>query len=369
MLELIIVILIVLVASGLCSGSEAALFSIPLIKARQLAQDGTRASHALLRIRENMSRPIASIVILNNIANIVGSIIVGALATRLLGAAWLGVVSGALTFLVIIFAEIIPKTLGERYADRIALMVARPVLVLTFLFTPLVWMVEKLTAPLTAGKPLPVTNEAEIQLMADLGRQEGVIEADESEMIKRVFRLNDVTAGDIMTPRVAMTTLPASASLDAVRERIAASPHSRIVVTASDEDMDDVRGVALQRDLLAALVSGHQATSVFDYTREVEFIPESVRADQLLEFFRNRRQHLAVVIDEYGGVSGVVSLEDVVETLTGEIVDETDRVVDLRAVARKRGQAALSRQDDGVTGWQDDRVAEDGGGGAGRAGG
>jgi len=344
MLELIAVIITILVLSGLCSGSEAALFSVPLIKARQLTQDGGRPAVALLRIQENMSRPIASIVILNNIANIVGSIIVGGLASNLFGAAWLGVISGVLTFLVIIFAEIIPKTVGERYAEQISLLVARPVLMLTFVFTPLVWLVEKLTAPLTAGKIVPVTNEAEIQLLADLGGREGVIEADESEMIRRVFLLNDVTAADLMTPRVAMTTLPAALTLGEVQERIINSPHSRIVVIGDDEDIDDVRGTVLQNELLSALVADRREALVSEFVRETEFIPESVQADQLLDFFRGRRQHLAVVIDEYGGVSGVVSLEDVLETLTGEIMDETDKFVDLRAVARKRGLARLRNQ-------------------------
>lgn len=345
MLELIIVIITILLVSGLCSGSEAALFSVPIITARQLAQEGGRSAMALLHIEENLSRPIASIVILNNIANIVGSIIVGGLASNLFGATWLGVISGTLTFLVIIFAEIIPKTLGERYAVQISLLMARPVQVLTFVFTPLVWLVEKITSPLTAGRVVPVTNEAEIKLMADLGGREGVIEADESEMIKRVFMLNDVTAADLMTPRVAMTSLPASATLSTVQEQIVNSPHSRIVITASDGEIDDVRGTALQSELLSALVAGRGDTHVGEFIREPEFIPESVRADQLLDFFRKQRKHLAIVIDEYGGVSGVVTLEDVLETLTGDIMDETDMFVDLRAVARKRGQAALRDQE------------------------
>jgi CBS domain containing-hemolysin-like protein len=343
MLELSLAVAAVLIMSGLCSGTEAALFSIPILRTRQLAQEGGGAAEALTQIRENMSRPIATIVILNNVANIVGSITVGLIATRVLGEALLGVVSGVLTFLVIIFAEIIPKTLGERYAEPIALAAARPVLLLTFFFTPLVWLIELLTSPITKGRPLlPATNEAEIKLLADLGHQQGMIEKDESEMIKRVFQMNDLTAEQIMTPRVAMTQAQADATLDAMQETILRSPHSRIVLVG--ESVDDVVGIALKSELLSALIAGKGALKINQFSRDPYFVPQSVRADNLLASFRKSRRHLAVVIDEYGGVAGVVSLEDVLETLTGAIVDETDRVSDLRAQARRRGKAALADQ-------------------------
>ena len=344
MFELILAIAVVLLMSALCSGTEAALFSIPILRTRQLAQGDGRAALALVRIRENMSRPIATIVILNNVANIVGSITVGLIATQVLGEAWLGVVSGVLTFLVIICAEIIPTTLGERHAEPIALAAARPVLLLTFLFTPLVWLIELITSPITKGRPLlPATNEAEIQLLADLGHQQGMIEKDESEMIKRVFRMNDVTAEQLMTPRVAMTQVPADATLASVQEEIISSPHSRIVLVG--ESVDDVLGITLKSELLTALIEGLGEMQISKFAREPYFVPQSVRADDLLASFRSSRRHLAVVIDEYGGVAGVVSLEDVLETLTGAIVDETDRVSDLRAQARRRGKAALEDQD------------------------
>jgi CBS domain containing-hemolysin-like protein len=281
-----------------------------------------------------MGRPIASIVILNNVANIVGSITVGGIAARVLGSEWLGVISALLTFLVIIFSEIIPKTLGERYAESISLSVARPTLVITFLLTPVVWVVERITAPITRGGAFPTTGEAEIKLLTQIGRQEGIIEQDEFEMIERVFRLNDVTAGDIMTPRVTMTTLPADAPLVDVRDPVIASPHSRIIVVGSD--VDDVVGIVLKSELLAAIVEGLEKRPTAHFMRDVQFVPQSVQADQLLEYFRRSRQHLAVVIDEYGGVAGVVSLEDVLETLTGDIVDETDQFANLRAAARRR---------------------------------
>ncbi len=334
MSQLFIVIGIVLAVSALCSGAEAALFSISLVRVRQAAEGGGAAARALLQIRANMGRPISTIVVINNIANIGGSIVIGDLAANIFGNRWIGLFSAGLTLAVIIFAEIIPKTLGERYANSIALLVAPPVRILTIIFTPIVWLIERLVAPIVGGSKGPTTNEAEIRLLARIGQQEGIIERDESEMIERVFRLNDTVAGHIMTPRVSLTYLYADDTLEEARERILTSEHSRLIVVGAS--IDEVRGIALRNELLAALLAGREHEPVAEVMRPANFIPASVRADKLLQVFRQTRQHLAVVIDEYGGVAGVVTLEDVLEVLTGEIVDETDRVADLQAEARQK---------------------------------
>ncbi|NJN18076.1 MAG: HlyC/CorC family transporter [Oscillochloris sp.] len=334
MTELFITAGLVILVSALCSGSEAALFSISLTRVRQMAEGGSASSKALLAIRENMGRPISTIVVLNNIANIGGSIIVGDLAAEIFGSRWIGLFSAALTLAVIIFAEILPKTFGERFSETIAPLIARPIRTLTLLFTPIVWMIEVIVSPLIGTRKTPTTNEAEIRLLARIGLQEGVFERDESEMIDRVFRLNDTLARDIMTPRVSMTYLHADDTLEEARERVLTSEHSRIIVIG--DAIDEVRGIALRYELLAAMLGGHMDAPVSSVMRAASFIPSSVRADKLLEVFRQNRQHISVVIDEYGGVAGVVSLEDVLEVLTGEIVDETDRVADLQAEARAK---------------------------------
>jgi CBS domain containing-hemolysin-like protein len=209
--------------------------------------------------------------------------------------------------------------------------------------TPLVWLVEWVTSPITRGRPFPTTNEAEIKMLTQIGQQEGIIERDESEMIHRVFLLNDVTAADLMTPRVSTTSILAENTLHEAQNDIVASPHSRIVITG--ESPDDVYGIALKSELLTAIVAGKGTAPVADFIRDVQFIPPSVSADRLLQAFRRSRQHLAIVIDEFGGVAGVVTLEDVLETLTGDIVDETDRIVDLRAAARRKGRATLNNDE------------------------
>ena len=332
---LIVTVLIVLIGSGLCSGTETALLSVPSVRARQLAEAGGRQARALLAIKEHIARPIAAVVVLNNIFNIVGSIAVGRVAVATFGVAWVGVVSGVLTFLVILFSEIMPKTLAERHAERVALWTALPMRALTLVLTPVVMVFEVLTRPLTRGERGPSTNEAEIRLLAGIGRSEGVIEADEMEMIQRVFQLNDRLARDLMTPRIAVTWLPADQPIEEARADIIASEHSRILV--ADGDLDQVIGVALKHDLLAALLEGSGAT-VGDHARPVEAVPWLARADDLLQQFRRGRQHLVLVIDEHGGTMGLVTLEDVLEVLTGPIVDETDLRPDLRGYARARAR-------------------------------
>ncbi|MGF1517997.1 MAG: hemolysin family protein [Nodosilinea sp.] len=339
MLNLAIAILIMLLGSALCSGIETALLSVPLLKARQLAQSKQPAAMALYAIRQKINRPVATIVILNNLFNIVGSIAIGGIAARAFGDAMLGAFSGVLTFLVIVVGEILPKTLGERYAIPIALLVAIPVRTLTWVFTPVVWLLEKITNPFMVPGQRPITNEAEIKLMAAIGHQEGIIEADEAEMILRVFRLNDMKSINIMTPRVAVTHLPGSLTIAEAEAQILSSQHSRILV--SDSDIDHLLGLVLKNELLTALIRGQGHLLLRQVARPVRFVAETERADKLLQDFQTAREHLAVVVDEYGGVSGVVTLEDVLEVLTGEIVDETDRSIDLQTQARQRGRQIL----------------------------
>ncbi len=341
MLQIAIAMLIVIAGSAFCSCSETALLSVSPIRTRQLAQSRKPAALALHGIRERMNRPISTIVMLNNIFNIVGTAVITGLAAKNLQSNTAALIPGILTFLIIIFAEIFPKNLGERYAESVGLAVALPIASLTWLLTPLVMLLELLTSPITKGNRGPTTNEAEIKLLTRIGYQEGLIEDDEADMIQRVFRLNDVTAGDLMTPRVALTYLHGDETLGDSKADILNSQHSRIVVV--DESVDRVAGVALRSELLTAMIDDKYDATVASLARPVQFVPEVQRADRLLKTFRESREHLVVVLDEYGGVSGVVTLEDVLEELTGEIVDETDRNVDLQALARLRRRRLLRK--------------------------
>lgn len=339
MLTLVLVIVIVLLGSAFCSLTETVLLSVSEIRVRQWAQSKKAPALALLKIKQKINRPIASIVILNNIFNIVGSIIIGGTVTQELGDEWLGLLSGLLTFLIIIFGEILPKTLGQRYAEPLSLSLAIPVRYITFILTPVVWLLEKVTQPLTKGQVLPTTNETEIRFLTRIGKTEGVIEPDEAEMIHRVFHLNDLSASDLMTPRILLTYVKGDLTLGECQDFIINSEHTRILII--DDTIDNVIGTALKQELLTAIIEGKKDQTISQLARPANFVPETMRADYLLKKFQNIRQHLVVVIDEYGGVAGVVSLEDVLEVLTGDIVDETDKTINLQEIARKKRERLL----------------------------
>lgn len=324
---LVLTVCLLLLLSGLTSMTEAALFSVPLSRIHVALGARRRGARRLARIKEDMQRPVAALVILNNCVNIGGSIFVGFLAESVFGSARIAVFSALLTFLVIVFAEIIPKLLGERFSQGVALAAAPSLLLISRLLLPVIWLIEKITTPFAAKEQRSVASEEEIRVLAHLGNQAGQISGHERELILRAFRLNDVTARDIMTHRLKLSTLPADRRIADLRPEDIDLSHSRLLVT-DGEDLDKVSGVAYQRDLLLALARGPGDQTVDDIKKPATFVYESSPAHRLLREFQRTRQHLFVVVDEYGGTSGVVCLEDVLEELVGEIHDETDPVAE-----------------------------------------
>jgi len=328
MTELILAIIALLASSALASGTEAALFAIPQSKVMTLVQEKRRGSMALHKVKENMARPIMAIVIINNIANIIGSIAVGAIAEARFGhydgLPVVGIISGILTFLVILFAEIIPKTIGENRHVQISLFMAPAILFLTKAFLPGIWITEKLTMPVNKwlGTEQSVTSEEEILALTELGRKSGVIEQRESDLIQRVFELNDITAWDIMTPLARVDALDMNKTLSEVKEDVMNFTHTRIPVY--DDSINHIMGVVHVRDLLKAMAEDKMDLKVGALAKEASFVPESNRGNDLLHHFKQSKQHLVIVMNAFGTVLGVLSLEDVLEELVGDIVDETD---------------------------------------------
>lgn len=331
MQTLIFTILIILAGSALFAGIEAALFSVSLSRAKILAEQKRKGAGSLVAIKENMRRPIAVLVIFTDGFNIVGSMLVGVIASRIFESAGLGIVSAILTFLIIVFGEIIPKSFGENYAEKISLGAAKPLLFLTKIFSPFIWLIEKSTSRFT--KKTKIVSEEEIRILSHLGHLEGSIEEDEKEMIHKVFLLNDLTAKDIMTPRTVIVAFEGEMTLAEAEDRIYSLNHSRVPVY--HKNLDSVIGVCHARDLLAALGKGEKNKKISELRKEILFVPETMKADKLLPLFQKQRCHLAIVIDEFGGTSGLVTLEDVLEQLVGEIVDEKDKEVDKRIEAKK----------------------------------
>lgn len=323
MLTLVLLAMALLAASGLVSMTEAAIFSVSRSEVQLALEKRRHGARRLKAIKENLSKPIAALVILNNAINIGGSIFLGRMATGVFGSAWLGAFTALFTFLVILAGEIVPKTLGEKFAGAIALRTAPALTLLTELLRPVIFAIEKVCKPLSKfPRPRP-TAEDEIRALAKLGRETGTLDRHESELIRRVFLLNDVTAKDIMTHRLNLSSLPAETRLSELRPEEVERLHSRILV-AEGGDLDKVDGVVHQRELLLALARGRTELTVGDLKSAIPVVYEATPGHELLRKFQQTRQHLFLVVDEYGGTSGVVSLEDVLEELVGDIEDELD---------------------------------------------
>jgi len=315
-------VLAVIVLSALSSGSEVALFSVNYSQVLTAEEEGQRGAKTLRRVKENMARPIMAIVIWNNVANIVGSIAVGAIAAQVFGDKWLGVFSGVLTLLVIIFAEIIPKTIGEKHALKMALIVAPLVLALSRLLFPLIILIELLVRPFVRDTPL-TTSEAEIQALTRLGAQNDVIDEAERELIQRVFQLDDVTAGDILTPLGMVDALDGAHTVSEARDQVLNFNHTRLPVFR-DGRLNQIVGVVNVRAILRVLAEDRGSILVEELADDVNFVVDAMPGDDLLRYFQETKAHLAVVVNGVGTVLGVVTLEDVLEELVGEIDDETD---------------------------------------------
>ncbi|WP_269522528.1 hemolysin family protein [Coraliomargarita parva] len=329
-------ILLALGCSFLCSIAEAVLLSITPSFIESLRDKRPRRAARLSKLKlDNVDRSLAAILTLNTIAHTVGAILSGAKATLVFGSAWFGLFSAIMTLMILFLSEIVPKTLGAVYWKQLVGPTALFVHGLILFLYPMVWLSEKLTKLVARGKKAHVFSRDELISMARVGEASGHIPGSESRILRNLFRLGSLTANDIMTPRTVMTSLPEEMSLEAALPTVSKKPFSRIPVFRDDHD--HVTGFVLRDDVLMANARGKGADTLQSIRRDLLTVLDSVSLTELLEQLLENRQHLAIVLDEYGGSKGLVTLEDLVETLIGiEIVDETDNVVDMRALARKQ---------------------------------
>lgn len=322
MTTLLVLFVSIILASAICSMSEAAILSLPLVRARILHEEKRPNSKDLLYIKENITYAIASIVIVNNAINIVGSIFIGQQITIRFGNQWLGIASTVLTFSIIVASEIIPKTIGERHKITLSLFFAKPVRMLLWSFRPIVSLILQMTKPFVQDRKLPRVTEDEIKMMLKFARVEGTVEMDEEVLCNRVFKLNDVQAAQIMKPMDQIYALPAHKTLAEVKEDIINSRYSRIAVY--DKDPLDIVGTVQHRILLREIAKDNYQACVGDFMQEPIFVNWFTKADALLEKFQAYHQHLFIVQDSKGKDVGLVTMEDVLEELFGEIYDEKD---------------------------------------------
>jgi CBS domain containing-hemolysin-like protein len=321
LLLLALVVALMLVGSFVSSGVEAALLTVNPVKVHELArrERAVAGARELERLRQRLGRTLAVLVIANNIFNIFGSLMVGAIAAsvfsnRGISGPALPLFSVGLTVLLILLGEILPKSIGSRLALPVALSTAPALGLVVWLMGPVVLLLERVLPSITAENEIS-TDEEEIRQLARLGSQKGHIEADEAAMIAKVFQLNDLTARDLMVPRVAAPTLDGLATLAEQRPLLLGQPAAWWVVLG--EEVDEVLGVASRERFLTLLLEGQGEARVADLVDPVEFVPEMIRADRLLTSFRRNSSGVKVVVDEFGGFVGVIGPEAVLAMLAG----------------------------------------------------
>ena len=335
MTELVLTVGIVVGVSALCSLFEAVLYAVPLSHVESMAAGGQATGRILQKLRRNVDRPIAAILSLNTIANTAGAAVAGALAAQVMGQAWLVYFSAFFTLLILLFSEVIPKTAGVTFSRPLAGMIARPLQLLVWVFTPLIWLMQFATRLISRGGQEQQVSSDELIVMARLGEKSGGIDEHEAKVIRGILSLEEKSVRQIMTPRTVVFSLSAQMTLKEMREEVGMLNHSRVPVY--DENSEDIVGVVHRREVLTALAEGRGEVRLEKVMRPVEFVAESLSLERLLELFLERRKHLAVVLDEFGGLAGLVTLEDVLEEiLDAEIVDEFDQVADMRELARRR---------------------------------
>lgn len=329
---LIIYFVLTICVSFFCSILEAVLLSVTPAYIEALSEKKHPAGLQLQKLKQNMEKPLAAILTLNTIANTVGAAGVGAQAANLFGSHYLGLVSGILTLCILFFSEIIPKTIGALYWRWLAVPLSAMLPALIMLLYPLVWLSVHITRLLSSGTRVHPVSRDEVLALAEIGARTGGMTLKESYILKNIMRFPSIKASDIMTPRTVVFAVSENLTIKSFLEAHADTPFSRIPVFK--ENMDDITGFVLKYDIL---LKGDQSTKLKSLKRDIKTVPDSLDLAALFELFLKSRKHIVLVADEHGGVDGIVTMEDVVETLLGlEIVDEKDTVEDMRALARAR---------------------------------
>lgn len=331
-----------LVASFVCSLLEASLLSSSRSYIEAKAQEGVASAQVMLQHKLNVERPISAILTLNTIAHTVGAAGAGAEAAGIFGSQYVGVISAILTLLILVLTEIVPKTLGATYWRALMPFTAYTVRALVFVLYPFVWIFQQLGERLRPEHEEPTVTRGELTTLASIGEQEGTLRARESRMLRNLLQLEHIHVSDIMTPRTVVFALPEAMTAGEVLAKHHTLSFSRIPVYG--EDIDDVTGYVLRHDILTANADDQPNTPLSALRKEISVVTETLTLAQALERFVAERQHIFLVIDEYGGTAGILTMEDAIETLLGiEITDESDAVEDLRALALQRVKQ-LNRQ-------------------------
>ncbi|MCQ2173882.1 MAG: CNNM domain-containing protein [Bacteroidales bacterium] len=356
MIQLIAFLLGALCVSFLCSILEATLMSTPIsyltmleseLSENEGGQERKRKKAAAIALfrsyKHDSSRPLAAILSLNTIANTIGAAGVGRQVTEVFGSGWFGLVSALTTILILVFAEIIPKTIGTAHWKDLTVFCARTVRFLIIILFPIVVSVEFLQKLISSKTSDNSVSREEVGAIADVAEESGELEEDENEIIQNLINIDELTAKQAMTPRVVAATAPESMTIRKFYKDTRFIHHSRIPVYADNPDY--ITGYILRIDALQLMADDKYEMTLSQIRRDVESYPEDTPIEKIWDDMLSRKEQMAVIIDEYGSFLGLITMEDVIETVLGdEIVDERDTIVDMQQLAKDRWRRLQKRR-------------------------
>jgi len=321
-------LLFLIILSAAFSGAEIALISLSPAKVRAISKGGKFGSRAIVKLKSRPQRLLITILIGNNLVNILATVIATIWAIEVFGNAAMGIVTGVLTLVILIFGEITPKTFAQKYSERFARFIAQPLLWLTKILFPVIWIFEKFTqgliSTLKLKQSLHSVSEEELLALVDIGTKEGVIEEQEQELIENVLEFSDTTAEEVMTVKKDMEVLKVDTPIHDVVHFFLSHSHSRIPVYK--ESVHNMVGIVTVHDILRFLQEPNQNKTLEDFKfKHPILVPKTKSISKLFHEFQQRRRHLAIVVDERGETVGLITMEDILEEIVGDIVDEQDQ--------------------------------------------
>lgn len=319
----IVLIIVMMVFSALFSSTETAYSSVNKLRLKNYEAQGNKKATTALRLANKFDEVLTAVLIGNNIVNIAMSSLSTLLFVSIFGDSGAGISTAVITILVLIFGEVLPKSYAKRNAEKLALLFAKPLSALVIVLKPAVWILNKISSLLSSGEEAPSVTEDELKYMIDEIEEQGVIEEQESELVKSALEFDEISVDEILIPRVKVIGIEIGTSIDEIKEIFTTEMYSRLPVY--EKSLDDIIGIITNKAFFKMLVEG--GNDIMSIIQEVPHIADCKLISEAMRDMQRSKVHLAVVIDQYGGTKGIVTLEDIIEELVGEIYDEDDEIV------------------------------------------
>lgn len=319
----IVLIIVMMAFSALFSSTETAYSSVNKLRLKNYEAQGNKKASVALRLANKFDEVLTAVLIGNNIVNIAMSSVSTLLFVSIFEKSGAGISTAVITVLVLIFGEVLPKSYAKKNAEKLAMLFAKPLSALVIVFKPAVLILNKLSSLLSSGEEAPSVTEDELKYMIDEIEEQGVIEEQESELVKSALEFDEISVDEILIPRVKVTGIEINSTIDEIKEIFTNEMYSRMPVYV--KSLDDIVGIITNKAFFKMLVEG--GNDINDIIQEVPHIPDCKLISEAMRDMQRSKVHLAVVVDQYGGTKGIVTLEDIIEELVGEIYDEDDEIV------------------------------------------